>query len=29
MNEKLNIEIYTTVVESPFGNSTVEHHHSS
>ena len=26
MNENLNIEICTTVVESPFSNSTVEHH---
>ena len=26
MNEKLNIETYTTAAESPFSNGTVEHH---
>ena len=26
MNEKLNIEIYTTAAESPLSNGTVERH---
>ena len=26
MNERLNIDVYITAVESPFNNGTVEHH---